>query len=76
MTALRLLHRGVTALPLVGRIAREVTEGDAANKWYLAFSLLTLWFLAAMTWGLAAVVIPFVMLVPVCILMLVALTRG
>lgn len=76
MTALRLLHRGVTALPLIGRIFREVTEGDAENKWYLAVSLLTLWILAGMAWGLAAVVLPFLMAVPVCLMMLVLITRG
>ena len=76
MTVLRRMHRGVTAIPLIGRIAREVTEGDADNKWYLAIILLTLWILAGMTWGLPAVVIPFIMVAPLCLVMLIALTRG
>ncbi len=76
MTALRLLHRGVMAIPLVGRILREVTEGDAENKWYLAVILLTMWILAAVTWGMPAVVAPFLAAAPVCLAMLIALSRG
>jgi hypothetical protein len=70
------LPRGIAALPLIGRIAREVAEGPADNKWYLAVALLTLWILAGMSWGLAAVVMPFLLAVPFCLAMLVALTRG
>lgn len=70
------LPRSVAALPVVGRIAREVVEGAPDNKWYLAVSLLTLWILAGMTWGLAAVVMPFLVAVPFCLMMLVAITRG
>jgi hypothetical protein len=70
------LPRSITAIPMIGRIAREVVEGPADTKWYLAVTLLTLWILAGMTWGLAAVVMPFLMAVPLCLMMLVALTRG
>ena len=70
------LRRGVYATPIVGRIAREVIDGDRDNKWYLAVALLALWILAGMTWGLAALVVPFALAAPMCIVMLVALTRG
>ena len=70
------LRRGVHAIPLLGRITREVTEGDRDNKYYLAVILLTLWLMAGMTWGLPALVVPFVMAAPLCLVMLVALTRG
>lgn len=72
----RVLHRSVYAVPLVGRIAREVVEGEADNKWYLAVMLFTLWVLAIAAWGLPAVALPFVMAVPFCLAMLVLLTRG
>ena len=70
------LRRGVYAMPLVGRIAREVIEGDSDNKYYLIVILLTLWIVAGMTWGLPALVVPFIMAAPLCLVMLVALTRG
>jgi flagellar biosynthesis component FlhA len=72
----RMLRRGVYAIPVLGRITREVAEGDTDNKWYLAVILLTLWILAGMTWGLPAVVVPFVMAAPLCLVMLILLTRG
>ena len=76
MIRIEKLRRGIYAVPVVGRITREVAEGDADNKWYLGVTLLTLWVLAGMTWGLPAVVFPFVALAPLCLIMLVALTRG
>lgn len=76
MAPLRLLRRSIHAVPVVGRIAREVTEGDADNKYYLAVTLLTLWILAGMAWGMPAIVLPFLMAVPACLLMLVVMTRG
>lgn len=76
MRTLTLLQRGLYATPIVGRIAREVAEGDADNKWYLGMILLTLWVLAYMVWGVPALYIPFVLMVPFCIAMLLLLTRG
>ena len=76
MHARSALHRGLYAVPVVGRIAREVIEGDSDNKWYLAVSLITLWVLAIAAWGLPAITLPFLLAVPVCIVMLVLLTRG
>lgn len=76
MPLLDTLHRGLRALPFVGRIYREVVEGDPDTKWYLAVVLLTLWILAGMAWGMAAVVLPFLLAVPLCLAMLVVMTRG
>ena len=76
MTTTGLVRRGIYAVPVIGRIAREVIEGDADNKWYLAVALLSLWILAGMAWGLPALVVPFALAVPMCLVMLVALTRG
>lgn len=63
-------------LPLLGRILREVAEGDADNKWYLLVALLTLLVLAVAQWGLPALVLTAVAAVPVCFVMLVLITRG
>ncbi len=66
------LHR----VPVVGRITREVIEGPADNKYYLGVTLLTMWVLSFMAWGMAAVVVPFLLAVPLCLIMLVVMTRG
>ncbi|MGY6632195.1 MAG: hypothetical protein ACXIU8_00380 [Alkalilacustris sp.] len=68
--------RTLYAIPVLGRVAREVIEGDSDNKWYLAVALLALWIMAGMAWGLAAVVLPFLLAAPLCLAMLVAITRG
>ena len=76
MRMLEMLRRGLYATPVLGRISREVVEGSPDNKWYLAMMLVTLWILAGMTWGLPALVVPFLLVAPLCLVMLVALSRG
>jgi hypothetical protein len=63
-------------LPVLGRIVREVADGDADNKWYLLVALLSLLVLAVATWGLPALVLTAVVAAPLCILMLVLITLG
>lgn len=63
-------------LPLVGRLLREVIEGDADNKWYMLVVILTGLVLALMQWGLPALVMAALGAAPVCLIMLVLLTRG
>ena len=63
-------------LPVLGRIVREVADGDADNKWYLLVALLSLLALAVATWGLPALALTAVVAAPVCILMLVLITLG
>lgn len=70
------LSRRFYAVPVIGWIARDVIEGDADNKWYLAAIMLTALVLSVATWGPAALVLLALTAVPVCMLTLVALTRG
>lgn len=63
-------------LPVLGRIAREIAEGDADNKWYLLVAILSAVGVAVLTWGLPALVVTAVAAVPVCFLMLVLISRG
>lgn len=63
-------------VPFLGRIVREVAEGDADNKWYLIVGLLCLLALAVAQWGLPALALTAVALAPVCLVMLVLITRG
>lgn len=69
--ALRIL----LALPLLGRITREIRD-DADNILYLLLALVSLWVISILTWGLPALYLPMVALAPVCLGMLVLLTRG
>lgn len=63
-------------IPLLGRIAREVIEGDSDNIYYLAVTIATLWILAIAQWGLPALALPMIALAPLCLLMLVLITLG
>ena len=63
-------------LPVLGRIFREVAEGDADNKWYLLAALLSLLVLAVSIWGLPALALTAVAAAPLCVLMLVLITLG
>lgn len=76
MTTGATLKRRFYAIPVVGWIARDVTEGDEDNIWYLLGGLLSLWGIAVLTWGLPALYLPAVALAPLCLVALVALTLG
>ena len=76
MPATATLKRAFYAIPVIGWIARDVIEGDPENIWYLGVILATLWILAVAQWGLPALTLPAVVLAPLCLLLLVALTRG
>lgn len=64
------------AIPVVGWILRDVVEGDRDNIWYFAVAVLTGLVLAIGQWGAAAVVMLALALVPVCLGMLVLISRG
>jgi len=66
----------VYRVPVLGRILREVAEGDADNKWYFLVALLTALVLAVVQWGLPALALAGVAAAPLCLLMLVLITRG
>lgn len=72
----QVLKRAFYAIPVLGWIARDVIEGDRENIWYAVFLLAALWVIAIMTWGLPALYLPAVLLAPLCLLMLVLITRG
>lgn len=70
-----LAMRGLYSLPLLGRITRELR--DDANKYlFLLLALIGLWGVSIFFWGLPALYLPMVALSPVCVAMLVLLTRG
>lgn len=67
------LSRFVRALPVVGRVIREI-EREIDTVYYLLVIVLTALVLAVQTWGPAALVITAVGLVPVIFALLIWIT--
>ena len=67
------ISRLIRSLPVVGRVIRDV-ERDIDSVFYLIVILLTLMVLAVQTWGLAALVVTAVALVPVMFTILIWIT--
>ena len=67
--------RGLAALPLVGFIARDIAR-DVNMVFYLLTILTTALVLAVMHWGLVALTLTAVALVPVYFGVLILITRG
>jgi hypothetical protein len=68
-----LAGRILRALPVVGRVIRDV-EREIDTIYYLLVILLTALVLAVMAWGLAALVVTAVALVPVIFTLLIWVT--
>ncbi|WP_136646192.1 hypothetical protein [Tabrizicola sp. YIM 78059] len=67
------LSRFLRALPVVGRVIREI-EREIDTIYYLIVILLTALVLAVQAWGLAALVVTAVSLVPVIFVLLIWIT--
>jgi hypothetical protein len=63
----------IRALPVVGRVIRDI-EREIDTIYYLFVILLTVLVLAVMTWGLPALVVTAVALVPVIFVFLISVT--
>lgn len=73
--ALPLAQRLFYAVPVLGWIARDVAFGTSDNIWYALVIALTALVLAVATWGLPALVLAALALVPVCFGFLIVLAR-
>ena len=60
-------------MPIIGRVIRDV-ERDVNTIFYLMIAVLTAVILAVQAWGLAALVITAVALVPVMFVLLIMVT--
>lgn len=69
--ALRLLY----ALPVIGTIARDIARGQE-NIFYALTILVTLIVLGVKTWGLVALALSALAMVPVMFILLLLITRG
>jgi hypothetical protein len=63
-------------IPILGRIIREQTEGDPDNPLYLILAMFCLWMSAVLQWGILVLYLPAVFLAPICLIMLVLISRG
>lgn len=68
------LGRFVRAIPIIGRVIREV-EREVDSVYYLLTIFVTAVVLAVQTWGLPALVLTALALVPVMFILLVILAR-
>ncbi|NCO85075.1 MAG: hypothetical protein GW886_00405 [Rhodobacterales bacterium] len=62
-------------IPVIGWIARDVLFGDKDNIWYALVILLTAFIYALATWGLPALVMTALSLVPLCFFMIVYFSK-
>lgn len=63
------------SIPVFGWIARDISR-DINNVWYLLFTILTLLVLGVKAWGLAVLGLTGVVLTPVMLLIIIAITLG
>ncbi|MBB94453.1 MAG: hypothetical protein CML68_07615 [Rhodobacteraceae bacterium] len=64
------------ALPVLGWMARDVAFGHPENLYYALIALVSAWMIGIMTFGVIALYLPMVVLTPVCLAMLVFISRG
>ncbi|SLN34908.1 hypothetical protein PSA7680_01649 [Pseudoruegeria aquimaris] len=69
-------QRLVFALPVFGWILKDYHEGQDANIWYHIITVVSLWLISGLTFGIVGIAIPAVMAVPVMFLVLVLISRG
>lgn len=68
--------RFLFAIPVIGWILRDLTRDFDANIWYFLVALGSLWIIAVATWGLPALYLPAVAMVPAIFVGLILITRG
>lgn len=70
------LRRALFAIPVIGWIARDLLEGAADNIYYLLAAFVSLVVVAVMTWGLPALAMTALAMVPVMFVVLILITVG
>jgi len=70
------MTRVLFRVPVLGKMLREFFYGDKDNIYYFIFTVLTLWFLAVLTWGYPAFIVPLLCAVPSMFPVLILITIG
>jgi len=69
-------ERIIFRMPLLGRIWKEVSYGDAGNIYYALATFFSLWGILVMLFGLPGLYLPALALVPVMFVILILISRG
>ncbi|ANP36194.1 hypothetical protein JL2886_01275 [Phaeobacter gallaeciensis] len=73
---LSLWQRLLFAIPLLGRICKEVAYGAKENIYYALGTFVSLWGCSVVMFGVPGLYIPALCLVPVMFTLLILITRG
>ncbi|KIC30821.1 hypothetical protein [Leisingera sp. ANG-S5] len=73
---LTLWQRILFAVPLLGRIFKEVAYGPEENIGYALATFVSLWGCSVLLFGIPGLYIPALCMVPVMFLVLLSITRG
>ncbi len=65
--------RAFFAVPVIGWLARDVMYGDADNIWYLMVIIATALILAVAAWGLPALVVSALAVVPIYFVLMIVI---
>lgn len=77
MDRLPLYQRLIFAVPIIGWTLRDLVHGEGASLPWFGLTLLSLLGISALTFGLAGLVVPVVlMIVPTTFILLFFITRG
>jgi len=76
MTRLPLSQRILFSIPVLGWMLKDVMHGDSDNIYYFLLSIVSLWGISILQFGLLGLVIPALVLVPVVFVTLIIITRG
>lgn len=75
-THLPIWQRALFAVPIFGRMAREVAYGDEENLMYALIAFVCGWGCSILLFGLPGLYLPALGLVPVMFLVLVLISKG
>lgn len=64
------------SIPLIGWMARDAVYGREDSVYYALIAVLSVWAIAVMQLGIVALYLPMVALTPVCLLVIIGITRG
>ncbi|MFY0311615.1 hypothetical protein ACFMBG_17130 [Leisingera sp. D0M16] len=73
---LTLWQRILFAVPLLGRMIKEVAYGPEENLYYAIATFVSLWGCSIMLFGIPGLYIPALCMVPVMFTLLITITRG
>lgn len=73
---LSLWQRILFAVPILGRMSKEVAYGASENIYYAIAAGLSLWGCAIMLFGIPGLYVPALALVPVMFVVLIMISRG